>query len=58
MDRWDNSMAEHPKDAYFAVGAYRAYMGSVERGETHPTLDGLATIARALNTSTSSCTRL
>lgn len=29
-----------------ACGLHRTYMGSVERGETNPTLGSLATIAR------------
>ena len=36
-----------------ACGLHRTYMGSVERGETNPTLSSLATIARALKVSTS-----
>jgi transcriptional regulator with XRE-family HTH domain len=31
-----------------ACGLHRTYMGSVERGETNPTLSSLATIARTL----------
>jgi len=31
-----------------ACGLHRTYMGSVERGETNPTLSSLATIARSL----------
>ena len=34
-------------------GLHRTYMGSVERGETNPTLSSLATIARALKITTS-----
>jgi transcriptional regulator with XRE-family HTH domain len=36
-----------------ACGLHRTYMGSIERGETNPTLSSLATIARALKISTS-----
>jgi transcriptional regulator with XRE-family HTH domain len=36
-----------------ACGLHRTYMGSVERGETNPTLSSLATIARALKVTTS-----
>lgn len=36
-----------------ACGLHRTYMGSVERGETNPTLTSLATIARALKITTS-----
>jgi transcriptional regulator with XRE-family HTH domain len=36
-----------------ACGLHRTYMGSVERGETNPTLGSLATIARALKITTS-----
>ena len=36
-----------------ACGLHRTYMGSVERGETNPTLSSLATIARALKITTS-----
>ena len=36
-----------------ACGLHRTYMGSVERGETNPTLSSLATIARALKINTS-----
>jgi transcriptional regulator with XRE-family HTH domain len=35
-----------------ACGLHRTYMGSVERGETNPTLSSLATIARALKINT------
>lgn len=36
-----------------ACGLHRTYMGSIERGETNPTLGSLATIARALKVTTS-----
>ena len=36
-----------------ACALHRTYMGSVERGETNPTLSSLATIARALKITTS-----
>ena len=36
-----------------ACGLHRTYMGSVERGETNPTLGSLGTIARALKVTTS-----
>ncbi len=36
-----------------ACGLHRTYMGSVERGETNPTLASLATIARTLKITTS-----
>ena len=36
-----------------ACGLHRTYMGSVERGETNPTLSSLATIARTLKITTS-----
>jgi transcriptional regulator with XRE-family HTH domain len=36
-----------------ACGLHRTYMGSVERGETNPTLSSLATIAKTLKITTS-----
>jgi len=36
-----------------ACGLHRTYMGSIERGETNPTLSSLATIARTLKITTS-----
>jgi transcriptional regulator with XRE-family HTH domain len=36
-----------------ACGLHRTYMGSVERGETNPTLSSLATIATTLKISIS-----